>query len=123
VFIEGKNVGDKEIKLDDAYLVSGITGTRAEMKIKAVDGRNILWVSAADTGLIPPGAKIEMVSEKLNGDEGIEESEFSKQWGTLSLVDSFAGTEHRKIYDHKALDAALNDQKLDPPEPHVTVRK
>jgi len=123
VFIEGKNVEEKELKLESAYIISGITGTRLEMKIEVVDGRNVHRVSVTNAGPIPPQAKIKMLSAELNGDEGVEESQFAKYWGTLSFVVEFDGKEHRRIYDRKAIDAALAEEEIDPPEPHVTLRK
>ncbi|MGY3588528.1 hypothetical protein ACVIGB_002513 [Bradyrhizobium sp. USDA 4341] len=117
--IEGKNTGDREIRLKNAYLISGITGARLEMTIKVVDGRNVMLVPVRDSGVIPPNAQINLFSAELNGDDGIEESEFSKHWAPFSFVFEFDGTEHRKAYGRDVVAASIDEEKIDPAEPHI----
>ncbi len=123
IFIEGKNVAEKEVKLEDAYIVSGMTGAKLGIKIEVVDGRNVHRVPVWNARAIPPHAEIRMFSSELNGEDGIEETQFSKYWGTFSFVVGFEGIEHRKTYDRKAIEAALDQERIDPPEPHVTLRR
>ena len=93
------------------------------MSIEVVDGLSVRRVSAMNARPIPPQAKVKMFSAELNGTEGVEEAEFSKHWGTFNFVVEFDGKEHRKIYDHKTVEAALEEERIDLPEPHITLRK
>ncbi len=122
IAIEGKNVGDKEVRLESAHIVSGFTGARFEMNIQAVSGRNIGMVPIRKAGPVPPHAEINLLSIELNGQEGIEETQFQKYWGSVGFVVVFDGQEHRKNYDPKAIHDALEAERIDPPKPHVTVK-
>ena len=122
IAIDGKNVGDKEVKLENAFIVSGFTGARFEMKVTAANGRNVQMVPLRKTRPIPPEAEINLLSVELNGQEGIEESQFQKYWGSVGFVVEFDGQEHRRTYDPEAINEALELGRFDPPKPHVTLR-
>jgi hypothetical protein len=72
-----RNESNEEITLNDAYLVSGITGERHEMKIHIGPED----VAISEIGPIPPGAPVSLTAEFY-----LSETEFMSRWGKLYTV-------------------------------------
>jgi hypothetical protein len=83
VGIMGTNVGDTEIKLDEAYFLCGVD----ERRLNAQIGRGGARFKIRDVGPLPPGALFFVVSDPLGPvDAGLNPSEFLKTCATVSLV-------------------------------------
>jgi hypothetical protein len=71
----GWNVSDEEIRLDDAYLLSGISGARLDL--------NFFWggqaYSIKDIRPIPPDATFLLVSDIFNSPKGLPEKSFHEK--------------------------------------------
>jgi hypothetical protein len=124
VGIRGKNVGNEEIQLDDAYIVSAVTGKRLELQLFAArDDQVGVWVKPSDANPIPPGADIQLKTEELNGTQGLQEADFLKEWGGIYLIADYNGEKHRINFDRKRIEAFFAAQRPQPIPPHVTVKK
>ena len=113
----GSNVGDKEIKLDDIYFISGITGARLDAKID---------VSGAQYGVqeinpIPPGALLFVTSDKIGPAQGLTVEEFLNVWSIVYFVAEYNGAKQKITFDRRTVHAML-PQRV-PSYPHTTLRK
>jgi hypothetical protein len=113
-FVQGMNVTDKEIKLDDVFILSGMTSMRLPMLIKAENN----WVTVDKINPIPPHTDFELMAV-LGGDKGIPMTKFIKEWGTFSFVAQYGGNEFKEQFDEQAVTARFS---LLRPSPHVTRR-
>jgi hypothetical protein len=113
--IMGGNVGDKEIKLDDAYFLSGIDGTRLNAKIA--------WAGAQykiqEIKPIPAGAFLFIISEPIGPPNvGLLQNDFLNKWAIVAFIATYNGTEHRTTFDQSAMKSFL-PKPLDP-YPHIS---
>ncbi len=108
--VNGKNVGNQEVKLDDAYIVSGVTGDKLQMKI-ILQGQQTIGLDQINP--IPPGAEIHLIAY-VNQKGGIPEYDFLKNWATIQFVTSYNGAQVRKSFNNQNIAAAI--AKLHPPD-------
>jgi hypothetical protein len=94
--IIGTNTGDQAIKIDDAYFLSGVDGTRLDATIDFAGSRK----KPADMTPIPAGGLFFVLSNALGRPNlGLTEAEFLKTWGSLTFVVRFDGTSKRIRFD------------------------
>ena len=102
--IAGTNVGAQEIKLDDAYFLSGIDGTKLNVQI----GRGGRRYEIKSTSPLPPGAFFFVVSDPLGPkDQGLSQDNFLKTWSTIYFVIKYNGTTQKIEFDQEAVEAML----------------
>ena len=114
----GSNLGKEEIKLDDVYFISGISGTRLNAKVSWGGTR----YQAKDLNPVPPNAFVFVASDPIgpNG-QGLPEEEFLNAWSIIYLVAEYNGTKHRISFDAASVRSAL--PKPSEPAPHISPRK
>jgi hypothetical protein len=117
VSLTGGNVSEEEIRLDDAYLLSGISGDRLDLKV--------IWGGKAyaikDIKPIPPRAIFVLVSDTFNPPKGISEKDFLVNWSIIYFVAEYKGQKQRITFDEKTISALL--PKPFPPRPHISPQK
>lgn len=126
IIIRGQNRGSQEVHLEDAYLVSGVTGIKAQMEVslrrRIVNGgwgEELIPITLINA--IPPGAEIELVLNlSKENPRGISEREFMRRWGRMSFVAKYGGTEYRKVYDERIVAKVFQKIRYGPPTPRVT---
>jgi len=102
--IMGRIDGDGEIKLDEAYFVCDLDGTRLNAQI----GRGGVRYKIHDAGSLPPGALFFIVSDSLGPtDAGLSPGEFLKTWATISFVARYNGTTQKIEFDRQTVELAL----------------
>jgi len=114
----GGNTGDREVRIDDAYFLSGIDGSTIGVKI--VWGAQTYKVT--EIRPIPPGALLFLMSDPVAKDpDGMMQDEFLSKWSIVTLVVKYDGVEHRIPFDETAVKAAI-PRALEP-APHISPLK
>jgi hypothetical protein len=104
VGIMGTNVGDAEVKLDEAYFLCGID----ERRLNAQIGRGGARYKVRDVAPLPPGALFFIVSDPLGPvDAGLNPSEFLNTCATVSLVVKYNGTTQQIDFDRGTVESVL----------------
>jgi hypothetical protein len=102
--IAGTNVSNKDIKLEDAYFVSGLDGTRLNARI----GRGGMRYKVQDLDPLPPGAFFFVASDPIGPtNAGLSRDDFLKTWATIYFVTKYNGTTHRIEFDRKTVESLL----------------
>jgi hypothetical protein len=117
----GKNIGTKEIALNDAFLISGITGARLDLFVNNLtDGKGPTAIK--NIFPIPPGADIFLAVELPSMPKNI----FITDWGTTILITQYEGKEHRITFDRNEIEKSFaplaDSSRPDPNRPRVTRR-
>jgi hypothetical protein len=87
--IAGTNVGGADLKLEAAYFVSGIDGTKLDVRI----GRDGMRYKVQDLSPLPPGAFFFVVSDPIGPtNAGLSIDDFLKTWAMISFVVKYNGT-------------------------------
>jgi hypothetical protein len=109
--IWGMNAGNQEVRLDDVYLVSGITGERLNLYFNWGGSQ----LGARDINPIPTGAPLLLFSDhaKVSTKEQLLE-----RWAEFALIAEYDGTKHRVVFDRYAVQGAL--PKPIPVSPHIS---
>jgi hypothetical protein len=117
-----RNEGTEEVTLNDAYLISGITGSKRPMKVHT--GANE-FVPIGEIEPIPPGATISLRADFNEIGGGISETDFMKEWATTYFVYQYNGKKPQRItMDEKLFRATFDSSRPKPiTEPRVTKRK
>jgi hypothetical protein len=115
-FIRGMNVTNNEIKIDDIFILSGMTSKRLPMLIN-VDN---YWIAIDKINPIPPHAEFDLRATLDNSSRGIPMTKFLKEWGTFSFVARYSGTEFKADFDQQAVTDRFSQMH---PSPHVTRRQ
>jgi len=115
------NEGGEEVILNDAYLISGITGERRDMKILVGN----TFVSLRDIGPIPPRALVALRADFNESGGGISEAEFFKEWSIIYFVyecngKKFPRQKMDEKFFRKMFDGSRQQNNV---EPHVTLKK
>jgi hypothetical protein len=106
--IAGTNVGAKDIKLDDAYFLSGVDGTKLSARIGRGGGR----YQIQNVSPLPPGAFFFVVSDPLGPkDQGLSPDNFLKTWGTIYFVVKYNGTTQKIEFDPETVESILAKMK------------
>jgi hypothetical protein len=116
--IMGGNVGDQEIKLEDAYFLSGIDGTRLDAKIGwGGDEYKIQEIKP-----IPAGAMLFIMSDPIGpANGGLSQDDFLKKWTIIIFVAKYNGTTQRIRFNQDAVKSML--PKPMEPFPHISPLK
>lgn len=114
ILIDGRNVGRSEVQLKDAYIVSGITGTRRIAKIDAGPDGKIL---PSEMNPIPPGATVRLWIDLANG---LHEKELLEKWGTIYLHLEYDDMKYTKLFDENYMANNLGRFPNPARGPHVT---
>jgi hypothetical protein len=102
--IIGINNGKEAIKIDDAYFLSGVDGTRLDATIDFGGSRK----KPSDMTPIPPGGLFFVLSNALGRPNlGLAETEFLKTWASLTFVIGFDGTSKRIRFDQDMISEIL----------------
>jgi len=106
--IAGTNVGAQEIKLDDAYFLSGVDGTKLGARIGRGGGRHEI----KNTSPLPPGAFFFVVSDPIGPkDQGLSPDNFLKTWSTIYFVVKYNGTTQKIEFDQETVASMLTKTK------------
>jgi hypothetical protein len=100
----GINSGEVEFELQDAYLISKVTGAKWPLFVITQGGP----ARPADTNPIPPGASMTLRNELF---AHIPERDFLRDWGTYDLVALIDGKEHRRTIDRQEILAVFNQMR------------
>jgi hypothetical protein len=116
--IMGGNVSDKEITLDEAYFLSGIDGTRLDVKIS--------WGGAPykirEIKPIPAGAFLFIISDPIGPpNEGLSQEDFYKKWAIVTFIAKYNGVTQRIPFDQAAVKSMI--PKPIEPFPHISPKK
>lgn len=112
----GVNVKGEEVEVKDAYAISGVDGSRLELKMMTFDPFQI--APPIDVRPIPARAPI-FLTAQLNGMGGISESDFRQHWATYSLVVEYRGDiPQRVLFDQGSVADALSSVT-----PHASARQ
>jgi hypothetical protein len=97
-------VGPEEIKLDDAYFLSGVDGTKLNARIGRGGGR----YEIKNVGPLPPGAFFFVVSDPVGSkDQGLSPDNFLKTWSTIYFVVKYNGSTQKIEFDQETVQSML----------------
>lgn len=113
--IMGGNLGEKEVKLEDAYFLSGIDGTRL--------GAKVGWGGTQDTpqelNPVPPGAFLFVLSDPVGPPGvGLSQDDFLNKWAIVIFVATYDGGEHQFTFGQTEVKSFL--PKPLEPSPHIS---
>jgi hypothetical protein len=91
-----------EIHLEDAYVISAITGTKLPLMVSTQEG----MIAAADTNPIPPKASITMYNQAR-----ILEPDFFNDWAQFDFVVRIDGKEIRKTVTRDQIVAMFGERR------------
>jgi hypothetical protein len=118
VYMYAINKGVKEVKLNDAYIISGLTSDRIQMTVGEFER-----LQPSQINPIPPEAKVELRG-RFNGETGLSAPDFITRWSKITFVAQYDDQEYRS----PAFDLADEARKVvqqhlpKPPVPSVTKR-
>lgn len=130
-WIEGSHQNNYPIQIEDARIVSRVTGQFLHMEIRTDQG----YLPPTRAYPVPPGAKVYLhallydpVTQDSNNPEGITATEFLQQWGAFTFRIAYTRNEQKESYSRDfdyptvaARIAAMNP--LPVPRPRVTARQ
>ena len=106
--IAGTNVSAGDIKLDDAYFLSGVDGTKLGARIGRGGGR----YEIKDANPLPPGAFFFVVSDPVGpADRGLSPDSFLRTWSTIYFVVKYNGTTQKIEFDQETVESMLAKMK------------
>ncbi len=116
----GRNISEHEVKLRDAYFVSGVTGEQVNLKVQIIP----LAAAIADINPIPPAAIFALITTLgPDDDTGITAADFLKTWGPFSFVVEYDDEKTYRIDLNRQDAIKLVTQQTDMPLfPRVTLR-
>jgi hypothetical protein len=114
ILVQGNNIGDREVSLDDVYLISEMTGERLDLHL-SYPGKDYF---AKDLNPIPPGAVVVFFTD--NFQPALSTNEFLRKWRTMTLIFRHDGQDHRIMFDEEAIRNRMPTHLLQ--GPHVTLR-
>lgn len=113
--IMGGNRGDQEIKLEDAYFISEMDGSRLDVTI----GLGGTHYKIRDINPITPKTLFFVASDPIGPKNlGLSQEEFLRKWGTVAFIARYDGVDHRILFDREAVKAVL--PKPLEPTPHIS---
>lgn len=102
--IAGTNVGSEDLKLEEVYFVSGVDGTRLDVRI----GRDGVRYKIQDLAPLPPGAFFFVVSDPIGPpNAGLSPDDFLKTWATIHFVAKYNGRTQEIEFDRKTVESLL----------------
>jgi hypothetical protein len=114
VAVPGGNISDREIPLDDVYLVSGITGERMNLHMflypKSYD--------AKDLNPVPARAMFLFLSDTFK--TPLSPEQFLANWRIITVISQYEGQQHRVTFGDETIQAQM--PKRLQLGPHVTPR-
>jgi hypothetical protein len=113
------NMGDKEVSLDNVYVISALTGKRIDL-MAYTQQPNIRRLRVNEINPIPPNATITLDSGMLDGKDGVSQNEFLATWGNMFFVVEYSNGEmYRKRIDQALIvDSIAKSLQM----PHVSPR-
>jgi len=108
-----RNLGDREVKLEEAFVVSAVTGAAVSLMVEMPDRGRRSNVPVAAINPIPPSATIDLVFEftTKENDRGISEADFIRDWGRFEFVAKYSGSEFRQTYDEQFVAARFRNMR------------
>ena len=113
--ISGRNESQQEVQLEDACIISGITGVKIPMKVGTSDG----WIASNETNPIPPNGSVTLRAE-FNEPDGFSAQDFVRDWGKIYLNVRYDGDVYRKTIDENMVLAMYANFRPSPLGPRVT---
>jgi hypothetical protein len=106
--IAGTNGSAEDIKLEDAYFLSGVDGTKLSPRIDRGGGR----YEIQNASPLPPGAFFFIVSDSIGpADRGVSPDNFLKTWSTIYFVVKYNGTTQKIEFDRETVESLLAKMK------------
>jgi hypothetical protein len=99
--LDGINVEQDEVELNDAYVISGIDGTRLNLNV-VFYGSPTDKARPVEINPLPSETMITLRPDYFNGLNGISESEFLQKWAIMNLVVEYKdGKKQRVSFDRE----------------------
>lgn len=117
--ITATNLSEREIRLEDAYIVSGQTGQMIPLKV-AIAGVGLILPSEANP--IPPNGPLTLRAE-FNAPAGIAAPDFFNTWKMIHLFVKYNGGVQRKFIAEDAVAALYSSFRPSPIGPQTTKRQ
>jgi hypothetical protein len=106
--IAGTNVSAENIRLDDAYFLSAVDGTKLSGRIGRGGGR----YEIRDASPLPPGAFFFILSDPIGPpDRGLSPDNLLKAWSTIYFVVKYNGTTQKIEFDREIVESLLAKMK------------
>jgi hypothetical protein len=105
--VSGINESDKEVALEKAQIISGITGKALDLKVEIMGlGGRVSGLSITEINPVPPKAEIRLAAQFSK--DGISEKKFLDEWGKLFLSITYGGKEQRYQFNESVIHDLLN---------------
>jgi hypothetical protein len=116
LFLDGTSISKKPVQMTGAFLESGITGERLEMKIQ--DTRSTDTFFPSESNPIPVDAPVRLFTQ-LNFPDGLENKVFLERWGKIWFNATYENEKPTRIlFDEKTMQSYFPGLV----GPHVTKR-
>jgi hypothetical protein len=116
--IMGGNLSKEEIKLDDAYFISGMDSSRLDVKIVIAGA----LYKPQEIKPIPAGAMLFIKSDPIGPPNvGLSQDDFLRKWGAIIFIAKYNGMTKRIVFDQTEVKSFL--PRPPAPFPHVSPLK
>jgi len=107
--VYGRNFGSEEVKINDAYIISGIDSSKLQFKINSIpDG----YIDIEKASPVPVGADITL--QVIFGNGFMPETEFRKKWDEFYVVVETDNQKIRRLVDRSFIHRFLDANHPDP---------
>jgi hypothetical protein len=110
--VDAKSVGTEEITLKDAYVISGIDGSKVDMHVSTPP---LPWISPQEAAPVPPNTYLAFRALFNN----ITEPDFFKNWENFSIVIQYNNSTLRHEFNRQWVIDQIN-QSHPESQPHVS---
>jgi hypothetical protein len=114
IIFSGTNTGPTPMQLNDAYIVSELTGAREPLQVSMAPGQ---LAAITEINQIPPNAPIELWAPLK---PGLRAAEFLAQWGRLRFHAEYGGIKYDKVFDENTVTDYLRRFPFAHIGPHIT---
>jgi hypothetical protein len=111
-----ENVSSNQIKLEEAYIISRMNGSRVAIML---NDRYGAYGPVQHFNLLPPGSRALFKTET----DTMPENEFWANWGGIEFVAKYAGREYRKEFSVDEAKDVLSFYRPAPPQPYPSKTK
>jgi hypothetical protein len=114
IIFNGTNTGLTPVQLNDAYIVSELTGAKEALQVSMAPGQ---LAAITEINQIPPNAPIELWAPLK---PGLNAADFLAQWGRLRFHAEDGGIKYDKVFDENTITDYLRRFPFAHFGPHVT---